>query len=83
MLYVSSLAGCLGFEGIKAEATGMFSRKAFATIGMLPVAHIRCVGFLVFMPLMYVTVMLVGNLPSLAGLPMDGVLHSEFFFFVG
>jgi len=49
MLYASSLAGCLGFEGIKAEATGTFSRKAFATIGMLPVAHISCVGFLVFM----------------------------------
>jgi len=29
------LAGCLGFSGIKTEATGKFSQKAFSTIGML------------------------------------------------
>ena len=29
------LAGCLGFSGIKTEATGFFSQRAFATIGML------------------------------------------------
>jgi len=29
------LAGCLGFWGIKTEATGFYSQKAFSTIGML------------------------------------------------
>jgi len=29
------LAGCLGFSGVKSEATGAYSQKALATIGML------------------------------------------------
>eukprot|EP00092_Neocalanus_flemingeri_P037729 GFUD01041077.1.p1 GENE.GFUD01041077.1~~GFUD01041077.1.p1 ORF type:complete len:299 (+),score=60.64 GFUD01041077.1:75-971(+) len=29
------LAGCLGFTGVKTYATGKFSKKAFATVGML------------------------------------------------
>jgi len=35
------LAGCLGFSGIKTEATGKFSQKAFATIGMLKTNSIQ------------------------------------------
>jgi len=35
------LAGCLGFSGIKTEATGRFSQKAFATIGMLQTNSIK------------------------------------------
>jgi len=30
------LAGCLGFRGIKAEASGRFGRETFAKVGMLP-----------------------------------------------
>ena len=29
------LAGCLGYQGIKTEATGNFSKTAFETVGML------------------------------------------------
>jgi len=39
------LAGCLGFSGIKAEATGKFGRKAFATVGMIPANSIRYADF--------------------------------------
>jgi len=35
------LAGCLGFSGIKTEATGYFSQRAFATIGMLKTNSIK------------------------------------------
>ena len=35
------LAGCLGFEAIKAEPTGKFGREAFATVGMLPAGAVR------------------------------------------
>lgn len=34
------LAGCLGFEGLKAEATSSFAQAAFLTIGFKPVAEI-------------------------------------------
>jgi len=34
------LAGCLGFEGLKAEATARFAQAAFHTIGFTPVAQI-------------------------------------------
>merc|ERR1712034_110565 len=39
------LAGCLGFSGIKTEATGRFSQKAFATIGMLLSSSIKYSDF--------------------------------------
>lgn len=39
------LAGCLGFSGIKTEATGRFSQKAFATIGMLQTNSIKYSDF--------------------------------------
>ena len=35
------LAGCLGFRAIKAEATGSFGMKTFATVGMQPASSIR------------------------------------------
>ena len=35
------LAGCLGFRAIKAEATGSFGMKTFATVGMQPASAIR------------------------------------------
>jgi len=35
------LAGCLGFSGIKTEATGKFSQKAFSTIGMLKTNSVK------------------------------------------
>lgn len=35
------LAGCLGFRAIKAEATGNFGMKTFATVGMQPASSIR------------------------------------------
>jgi len=34
------LAGCLGFEGLKAEATSRFAQAAFHTIGFTPVAQV-------------------------------------------
>jgi len=39
------LAGCLGFSGIKTEATGRFSQKAFSTIGMLQTNSIKYSDF--------------------------------------
>lgn len=39
------LAGCLGFSGIKTEATGKFSKKAFSTIGMLKTNSIQYEDF--------------------------------------
>lgn len=35
------LAGCLGFSGIKTEATGAYSQRAFDTIGMLRTDSIK------------------------------------------
>jgi len=35
------LAGCLGFSGIKTEATGNFSRTAFEAVGLLPSSSIN------------------------------------------
>jgi len=34
------LAGCLGFSGIKTEATGQFSKTAFEAVGLLPTTSI-------------------------------------------
>jgi len=39
------LAGCLGFRGIKAEATGRFSRETFERVGMLPGSSIKYADF--------------------------------------
>merc|ERR1712038_1452561 len=39
------LAGCLGFRAIKAEATGSFGMKTFATVGMQPASAIRYADF--------------------------------------
>ena len=39
------LAGCLGFRGIKTEATGGFSRAAFTTVGMQPAGAIDYANF--------------------------------------
>ena len=39
------LAGCLGFRGIKTEATGRFSRAAFTTVGMQPAGAIDYANF--------------------------------------
>merc|ERR1712172_316510 len=39
------LAGCLGFRAIKAEATGSFGMKTFATVGMQPASSIRYTDF--------------------------------------
>merc|ERR1711971_395590 len=39
------LAGCLGFSGIKTEATGVFSRAAFTTVGMQPAGAIDYASF--------------------------------------
>merc|ERR1711936_366559 len=39
------LAGCLGFRAIKAEATGSFGMKTFATVGMQPASSIRYADF--------------------------------------
>ena len=39
------LAGCLGFRGIKTEATGKFSRAAFTTVGMQPAGQINYADF--------------------------------------
>jgi len=39
------LAGCLGFRAIKAEATGNFGMKTFATVGMQPASSIRYADF--------------------------------------
>jgi len=39
------LAGCLGFRGIKTEATGRFSKAAFMTVGMLPASTIKYKDF--------------------------------------
>jgi len=35
------LAGCLGFQGIKTEATGKFSREVMERVGMLPSSSVR------------------------------------------
>jgi len=35
------LGGCLGFQGIKTEATGSFSRTAFEAVGLLPTNSIK------------------------------------------
>merc|ERR1711892_49435 len=39
------LAGCLGFSGIKTEATGNFSRVAFEAVGLLPSNSINYADF--------------------------------------
>lgn len=39
------LAGCLGFEGLKAEVTAFYAQKAFETIGFNPVVEIRYSDF--------------------------------------
>jgi len=39
------LAGSLGYVGIKTEATGFWSRRAFQTIGLLPTSSIRYADF--------------------------------------
>jgi hypothetical protein len=39
------LAGCLGFRGIKAEATGSFGRGALATVGMHAANTIKYADF--------------------------------------
>lgn len=39
------LAGCLGFEGLKAEATAHYAAKAFYTIGFSPVVEISYKDF--------------------------------------
>jgi len=39
------LAGCLGFSGIKTEATGRYSQRAFDTIGMLRTDSIQYENF--------------------------------------
>jgi len=39
------LAGCLGFQGIKTEATGQFSRVAFEAVGLLPTSSIKYEDF--------------------------------------
>ena len=39
------LAGCLGYQGIKTEATGNFSKTAFETVGMLPSSSIKYEDF--------------------------------------
>lgn len=39
------LAGCLGFSGIKTEATGNFSRIAFEAVGLLPTNTIKYEDF--------------------------------------
>ena len=38
-------AGCLGFQGIKTEATGNFSKFAFSTVGLLPTNSIKYEDF--------------------------------------
>ena len=35
------LAGCLGFRGIKTEATGQFSLEAYERVGLLPVSSLE------------------------------------------
>lgn len=35
------LAGCMGFQGIKTEATGTFSKTAFETVGLLSASSIK------------------------------------------
>merc|ERR1712179_841983 len=39
------LAGCLGYQGIKTEATGNFSKTAFETVGMLSCSSIKYEDF--------------------------------------
>ena len=39
------LAGCLGYQGIKTEATGKFAKTAFETVGMLPSSSIKYEDF--------------------------------------
>ena len=39
------LAGCLGFRGIKTEATGMFSREAFERVGFHPAGSVQYADF--------------------------------------
>lgn len=39
------LAGCMGFSGIKTEATGNFSRTAFEAVGLLPTNSIKYEDF--------------------------------------
>jgi len=39
------LAGCLGFRGIKTEATGDFSRHEYGMLGMLPSGSIKYADF--------------------------------------
>jgi len=39
------LAGCMGFSGIKTEATGKFSRIAFEAVGLLPTNSIKYEDF--------------------------------------
>lgn len=39
------LAGCLGFHGIKTEATGRWSKSAFGKIGLLPYGSIKYEDF--------------------------------------
>jgi len=39
------LAGCLGFRGIKAEATGRFGRETFSKVGMLNASTISYADF--------------------------------------
>merc|ERR1711997_297617 len=38
-------AGCLGFQGIKTEATGNFPKFAFSTVGLLPTNSIKYEDF--------------------------------------
>jgi len=40
------LAGSLGYVGIKTEATGNFSKRAFQTIGLMPTSSIKYSDFL-------------------------------------
>jgi len=39
------LGGCLGFQGIKTEASGQFSRIAFEAVGLLPTNSIKYADF--------------------------------------
>jgi len=39
------LAGCMGFQGIKTEATGTFSKTAFETVGLLSSSSIKYEDF--------------------------------------
>jgi len=39
------LAGCLGFRGLKTEATGTFSREAFERVGFHPAGTVQYADF--------------------------------------